>query len=75
MTMQARLRRWSTWNDGDKGDLRPPIIGDRTNGFAVQCEIDHPASSAGRTVYLRLDEDDLVDLLRVLRDEAVRQRT
>jgi hypothetical protein len=40
----------------------------------VECEVVAPPSSEGRTVYLMLDDADVVDLLLDLRDAAVEAR-
>lgn len=43
-----------------------------TLGF--ECEIQHPPSSKGRTIYVWFSGEDLTDALKALRDEAIRAR-
>lgn len=62
----VRPRRWSD------GTLKPTLPGDF---LGIECEVMNPPSARGRTVYVFLDEADVTDLIKELRDEAVRNRS
>jgi hypothetical protein len=49
--------------------------GRRMFALGIECEVTHPPSNAGRTVYLLLDDADVVRLLRELRSAAIRARS
>lgn len=79
--MNARVKRHLRVEDVRLDADVEPSGGIRTyprenprDGLVIQCELFHPTSVDGRTVLLRLSERDRDDLLRVLRDEAVRAR-
>lgn len=43
--------------------------------LVIECEVYSPPSTAGRTVHLFLDDDDVTGLLRECRDAASRHRS
>jgi hypothetical protein len=71
--VDARLARYGIYNASVKGRIKL-IYGDRDT-FGFECEIMHPKSQAGRTVYVLLQGEDIADLLKELRAAAVRQRS
>lgn len=54
---------------------RLKVIYGTDNINAIECEVIHPPSQKGRTVYLFLDVEDTTDLLRELRGMAIDART
>lgn len=85
MTMNARVKRYADL--ADLADLsldveRQPtgpmkVVGfpDPRAGCIVELVLFHPESKDGRTVLLRLTEQDRDDLMLALRNEAIRART
>lgn len=77
--MNAQPRRYLSGITADlegeyRGELKLIYAADPgTLGF--ECEIHHPPSSKGRTVYVWFSDDDLVDALKAMRDEAIRARS
>lgn len=61
----VRLKRWEFVSD----DLKPTIPGP-DNTLSVECVVVTPPSMAGRRIYLYLDQYDVTDLLKELRDSA-----
>lgn len=82
MTMNARVKRYAGLADLSLDVDRLPsgpmkVVGfpDPRVGCIVELALFHPKSKDGRTVLLRLDEQDRDDLMLALRNEAIRART
>ena len=45
-----------------------------TEGVGVICQVEHPPSSAGRTVHVFFTDDECEQLLRELRQRAIYRR-
>lgn len=81
MTMNAKLARSITIEDYMADSTTPTgpiesyvIDGDHRNGVLIRLRLFHPKSVDGRTVLLRLTEQDRDELLLVLRRRAVEAR-
>lgn len=86
MTINARLDRYPSNDDIAKelatlefqphtGPIKAQSFGDPRDGFLIRLVGFHPKSMEGRTILLRLNENDRDELLRTLRREAVRARS
>jgi len=56
------------------GEMRLIYAGE-PGTLIFECEIMHPPSSKGRTIYVYFGGDDLTDALKAMRDEAIRVRS
>ena len=61
--------RPTRWHDGT---LAPTLPGDY---LGIECEVVNPPSARGRKVYVFLDDQDVTDILRELREAAIRARS
>lgn len=77
--MNATPRRYLSGITSDldaeyRGELK--LIYSREAGtLGFECEIQHPPSSKGRTIYVWFSDEDLTDALKAMRDEAIRARS
>lgn len=76
--MNAKPRRFLS---GISADLEGEYHGDIKTLYGppgtivIECEIQQPPSSKGRTIYVYFQGDDVTDVLKILRDEAIRVRS
>lgn len=61
------------YREPDRGELKPIAPGG--DFIMVECEMINPPSMEGRKMWLALYDDDVTDLLLVLRERAIQRRS
>jgi hypothetical protein len=64
---------YDTMESEHKGPLKEVYSQDGM--VIIECEVQQPPSMKGRTVYVWFQDDDLLDVLKLLRDEAINVRS
>jgi len=69
MTMQVKPKRW--W----RGEGEIQTVPSDGGHVILECEVQHPPSRVGKTVYVWLDARDVTDVLKLCRTAAINARS